>query len=262
MGFVQWCFWIQNPSTETSSQNELTFGGKGGVTDSYVCAGTQQDQQQSFHIAFGVAKYKCYLLPTPATGEQQGRQQADEGKQQGDNRETTGRQQGDSRETAGSQRETTRRQQGNKRDTKGKQRETTGKQKGDKGRQRETKGNKRETTGRRREAKGNKRETKGNKGKPKAQGCLTCAAGSERVDSRGGGQDAGQELARKMGSSVWQAGHPGRWVPCPKGRARQCHSGISWLWNLGSWGPESKTVFGFRFRDQKWSCFLGSLILS
>ena len=197
-----------------------------------------------------------------ATNPNNREQQGDKGKQQGDNRETTKRQQGDNRETEGDHKETTGEQKGHKRDTKGRQRETKGKRKGGKGRQRETKGDKRETTGRQREAKGNKRETKGNKRKQQAQGFPTCAAGSERVDSRGGGQDVGQEVASKMGSSVWQAGHPGRCVLGPRGRARQCHSGISWLWNLDSWGPESETVFGFRFRNQKWSRLLRNLAIS
>ena len=51
IGFV-----LQNPSSETSSQNKLNFEGKGVVTDSYVCAGTQQDKNQSFPRAFGVAE--------------------------------------------------------------------------------------------------------------------------------------------------------------------------------------------------------------
>jgi hypothetical protein len=129
--------------SKSEHRNKLTkrahFWGKGGVTDSYVCAGTQQDENQSFHIAFGVVRVEMLPATNPNNREATGRQQGDKGKPQGDNREATRRQQGDSRETTGRQRTTTRRQQGNKRDTKGRQRETKRKQtKGDEGKLRET----------------------------------------------------------------------------------------------------------------------------
>jgi hypothetical protein len=112
-------FWVSNPSPETSSENEHNFGGKGGVTDSYVCAGAQQDQNQSFHIAFGAVGVEVLPATNPNNREATGRQQED-------NRETAGRQQGDRGRQQGGHRETKGETKGNERETKGRQKETKG----------------------------------------------------------------------------------------------------------------------------------------
>ena len=78
------------------------------------------------------------------------------------------------------------------------------------------------------------------------------------MEGRGGGQDVGQEVASKMGArygrlaildDVSFAEKPGKAMP-------------SWdhvALEFGFLGPESETVFGLRFRAQKWSRLLRNL---
>ena len=121
------CFVVQNPSPETSSENDPNFGGKGVVTDSYV---SLEPQPAKTMLSYRLHSFEIKVLPVTNPY----------------NRETKGKQKGDKRETKGRQW----RQQGANRETegeKGRQRET----KGDRGGQRETKGGKRDGKGRHRE---------------------------------------------------------------------------------------------------------------
>jgi len=90
---------VQNPSPETSSENDPNFGGKGVVTDSYV---SLEPQPAKTMLSYRLHSFEIKVLPVTNPY----------------NRETKGRQTGDKRETM----ETTGSQQGDR----GRERETEG----------------------------------------------------------------------------------------------------------------------------------------
>jgi hypothetical protein len=175
--------------------------------------------------------------PTPTVGKQQG----DSRERKGSNKETTGRQQGDNRETEGDRG----RQQGENRETKGTRKgnkmKTKGKQQGkngNKGKKTEMKGKQQGDKGKQRGTKGKPKETKVNRRLKGSYLCSWLRKGGRPRWGPGCGPGGGEQ----NGSSVWQAGHSGRCVPCreaTKGSAILGHLALE----FGFLGPRKRNRF-------------------